>query len=296
MGISVSQPFGTWWRRQPPYVIRKWEFAPYKADLEKAVQVCEDVLVPTGRAAELYGPFEEPDLLDAFLDVAQERLKPVEFADRFGPLGYNHIVPDENQCPLGGDPIAWFMAHARTALTITELIRRVKEAEESIGGCRHLANYFAEDIAAGPYALGGVVKDLPWLRKMRPPPPEAIRSANHVLLFLLNTNLGNPLPIDKYWSKQAGFLDTRRCLQLVDGKFRSVFTLHALVQVIYWKLADQLGCSSIRQCVECGRIFTHADSRIRFCPPSKGKQISRCKTSLNQREFRKQHARRRNKR
>jgi hypothetical protein len=196
--------------------------------------------------------------------VAQGKTKPVEFANRFGLLGYNYIVPRENSCK-GGDPLNWFLAHAHTVYTIAELIERVKEARESDGGRRHLANYLREEITDGPYALGG------WVTRVRfqQSPTSPVLAANGVLRYLLNANLG----------------ETGR--RLTATGLRTIFAFRALVQVIYWQLADQIGKSSIHRCAECGRIFTGANSRSRFCPPSGGKKISACKSRWNVREFRK---------
>jgi hypothetical protein len=261
---------GTWWR-QPPHVIQPERFAPYRSEGVRPVASIGDVLAPTGTRTIQYEPMAETNLLNALLDVAQRKIKPIEFANRFGLLGYNYLVPTENRCK-GGDPLNWFIAQAQTVYTATELIARVQEAQESTGGRLHLVNYLREEITDGPYALGGRVS-----RIARPGFRNPILVANGFLRYLINANLG----------------DTGRRLQSTESGIRTIFTFRALVQVIYWQLADQLGKSSIHRCVECGRIFTHSNIRARFCPPVGSKKISSCKSRWNVREFRRKKQRRR---
>lgn len=265
---------GTWWR-QPPHEIRQATYAPYRGEGLKPVLTKGKVLACAGKRTEWYEPVSEPELLNALLDVAQGQLKPVAFADRFGLLGYNYIVPRENCCK-GGDPLDWFMAHAFTVLTVSDLILCLKEARESPGGRQNLANYL-KDLSDGPYARGGRVNRIRLRQYLRTNP---IPPAIGILRFLLNANFG----------------DAGRGLQSTQHGLRTIFTFRTLIQVVYWQLADQLGRSSIHRCVECGRIFSHSNVRSRFCLPTGGKKISACKSRWNVREFRRKKSARRKKR
>jgi hypothetical protein len=256
-----SALLGTWWR-QPPHELGQTTYAPYRGEGVQLAKVQGEVITPTGKKAERYDPIEEPDLLNALLDVAQGKLKPVQFADRFGLLGYNYLVPLENRCK-DGDPLHWFVAQARTIYTLAELIRYVREAER---GDRYLPDYLREDISNGPFALGGKVVATRFRTATRSP----TIAANGIIRYLINANLGT----------------TGRVLQSSDRGLRTIFTFQALVQVIYWQLADRIGKSSIHRCIECGRIFSHSNVRARFCPPQGGKKISACKSRWNVREFR----------
>lgn len=265
---------GTWWR-QPPYEIRKGAYAPYRGEGSKPVSVKADVLAPDGKQTLQYEPIDQPQLLGALLDVAQGKLKPVEFAERFGLLGYNYIVPDQYRCS-GGDPLNWFLAQANTVLTITDIIRRLKEARDLHTQGR-VATYLRKEITDGPYALGGRVANLKYIlesfRKSRGGP---VLAANGILRYLFNANLGQ----------------AERRFQSTAQGLRTVFTFRALVEDVYWQLADQLVDSSIHRCTECGRIFIHPNMKVRFCPPAAGKKISPCKARWNVREFRKKRSRR----
>jgi hypothetical protein len=255
--------FSEWWRKHP-YVIRKGTYTPYRGEGLKPVSTDTKVLVPTGKRIQRYAPIQKTELLNALLDVAQERATPVEFANRFGLLGYNYEVPRENYCE-GGDPLDWFAAQAHTVRTLAELIERLGEAKESTGGRRHLANYLKEELTTGPYALGGRVAEISFSRSATNP----VMEATGIARYLLNANLG-----------EVG----RR---LMASGLRSIFTFRSLAQVLHWQLADQIGQSSIHRCAECGRIFIATNLRSRFCPPSGGKKISACKSRWNVRKFRK---------
>jgi hypothetical protein len=256
---------GEWWR-QPPHVIREETYMPYRGEGAAPSIVKADVLVPGGKRIARYDPNAEAGLLNAALDVAQVKLKPAHFADRFGLLGYNYVVPRVNVCK-GGDPLNWFLAQVSTVRVAAELIERLAEAHESIGGRRFLADYLKDEIPDGPYALGGWVTELRFQQSSRSP----ILVANGILRYLLNANLG----------------ETGRRIQIVASGPRTVFTFRALIEVIYWQLADLMDKSAIRRCVECGRIFTGTNSRIRFCPPASGQTISPCKSRFNVRLHRK---------
>jgi hypothetical protein len=239
---------------------------PYRGEGVKSSIVKADVLVPVGKRIIRYDPNAKGGLLNGLLGVAQDKLRPVEFADQFGLLGHNYIVPRENVCK-GGDPLNWFLAQASTVRVAAELIERLAEARESAGGRRFLAEYLKNEIGDGPYALGGRVAEIRFQQASRSP----ILVANGILRYLLNANLG----------------ETGRRIQIVASGPRTVFTFRALIEVIYWQLADQIGKGAILRCAECGRIFTCANSRIRFCPPASGQKISPCKSRFNVRRHRK---------
>jgi hypothetical protein len=284
---------GTWYRN-PPYVLKRGSYLRYReVDPSSALivrtpeKITTDILtperepteweyfelrgipppggvIPTGGEGEWYAPAEEPGLLGAFLDVGGGRLNPTKFADKFGLLGYNQLVPNENKC--AGDPLDWFMAHARTVHVIAELTNLLKKVQQRKIAPAKLADYESK-IPDGPYALGATVALIPLQQKAEKPVPVAIGTLQH----LLNANLGS----------------TARKLQMTEvGGLRNAFTFRALVEVVYWQLADQLVKGSIHQCKECQRIFMSRDPRAEFCPPDPGKKTSRCKSLWTVHRFR----------
>ena len=84
-----------------------------------------------------------------------------------------------------------------------------------------------------------------------PPDDDPIRSAQRHIEIILNPHLeGIPRQL---W---AG----------VDG-IRSVFKPRALIDVVYWQLADLAeGREVVRRCLECESLFTSTDPRRQYCP------------------------------
>ena len=291
---TIGGLLGTWWRK-PPYVLRRGSYLRHRGQGARPAKIVADILspkreptewerfylegleppldvVPTGDEGEWYAPVEQPGLLGALLDVGQGHLKPTQFADRFGLLGYDQLVPSQNRC--AGDPLDWFMAHTRTVHVIAQLILLLKKLRDKSPGARAALSKYEAKIPDGPYAMGSRVSTIPLRRMSFSGSP--VKAAIGIVQYLLNENLGPT---------------ARRLRSIETGGLRSVFTFRALIDVIYWQLADQLGRGSIHRCKECGRIFTNPNTKADYCPPTRGKKISRCKSRWNVREFRKRQHR-----
>jgi hypothetical protein len=72
------------------------------------------------------------------------------------------------------------------------------------------------------------------------------------------------------------------------GALRGVpeFRCRALIEALYWQLADKLGEFTIRTC-KCGALFFPTDERQKFCPPPDGRNESLCAKKFYMRRFRK---------
>jgi len=254
---------GEWWK-QPPHAIRPASYAPYRGEGVAATMVTAEALVPGGKREVRYAPTSQKRLLEAFLEVAQKRATPQSFADRFGLLGYNHLVPEENKC-REGDPISWFMAHAQTVHVLAVLTSLIKDR-------RRLAAYLANEIPLGPYALAGQVVDCPSFRLRLQNP---VIPALGIIRYLVNANLGS----------------TGYRLRLTAHGLDNFFSFRALIQVVYWQLADLFGGHFICRCRECGRVFVSRNSRTQFCLAEGKKTISPCKSRWNTRNTRRRQKR-----
>ncbi len=264
---------GEWWRR-PPYAIRTEIYTPYRGEGLRPINAKTNVLVSTGKQQPIrYDPAEQAQqLLTVLLDVAQQKAKPVEFANRFGLLGYNYLVPEQNKCS-GGDPLPWFMAHVYTVYVLATLTTRIRDAKEQ-QRTEKLRQYLAKDIPLGPYALGGQVTNI-YLRTGSTKP---VLAALGILRYLLNANLDG----------------TGYQLRLTGHGLNNFFSFRCLSQVIYWQLANQIGKGSIHRCLECGRVFSCSNPRTKFCLTAPGKKSSTCGSRYNMRKQRKRlkHSRR----
>jgi hypothetical protein len=261
--------FGEWWK-QPPHAIRKVVYAPYRGEHLPSVRSSADALVPIGNREIRYTPTNQKGLLGAFLEVAQNRATPVSFVNRFGLLGYNFLVPEQNKCKEGGDPIPWFLAHARTVYVLASLTNLIKSIKERSEARKKLATYLAE-LPLGPYAQGGRVIKMDLSTRSSKP----LLSALGIIRTLTNPNLG----------------DTGYRIQWTARGLNNFFSFQALIQVIYWQLAHEFDSRLIIRCCECGRIFVSHNPRTQFCLPEGAKKISPCKSKWNTRNTRRRQRR-----
>lgn len=282
-----SNLIGTWYVRAP-YVIEPQSYRPVRAvdvDLIKSrtrivrggygKPVVRDALVAKGKRLRPYAPGEiAGELVAGLLDLVQNRLRPTDFAERFGYMGYNALVPSDNRCE--GEPLDWLLAHAHTLLVVSRLINLLNKARGSDSGRKKLEEYIRQELPYGPYAADGWVFQEPALRGSAGSP---IMAANNVIRFLLNPHLDG----------------VGRQLVPEKADLRSVFTFRAPICVAYWHVAQLYGKETLRRCKECGRVFMH-DRDVEFCLPEPPKTISPCKSRFNVRRWRRKPSKKRRKR
>ena len=63
------------------------------------------------------------------------------------------------------------------------------------------------------------------------------------------------------------------------------FRFRALIETIYWQIADLVGTSALKQC-ECGALFFARDRRQQHCPPLPGIRESPCAKRFRMRRLR----------
>jgi hypothetical protein len=283
----TSELRGTWQVRAP-YVIERQPYRRVRGvdvDLIKSGvyykyrgrSVVGDVLVAKGKRVMEYAPGEiAAELLTSLLDLAQGRLTPTAFADRFGSMGYNHLVPNMHRAK--GEPVHWLLAHAHTLLVAFKLIDLINQARRSDAGRKKLEEYIRGELPWGPYVHRGWIFEVPALRGSAGSP---VMAANNVLRHLLNPNIDH----------------VGRHLIPDQAELKSVFLFQAPIQVAYWYLAGLIGKQTLRRCRECGRVFMH-ERGVKFCLAVPPKTISPCKSRFNVRKLRarvKKEGHRRNK-
>lgn len=244
-----------------------------------------------------YNPFAEYELPTQLARIATGELSPEEFAGRFGLLGYDRLLrPTQIARALagdvsvtelskqlsrddakrkGGDPVEWILAHSRTVGLCLDLIGAFE------GGDNYLIVETVETVARGgqaargPYAWGLIVAGLPdkftkHTLKIHPQGHAAI--ARGWLSNFITDNI-------------AGI---RRRLQedAYGSRLASYFGFGAMIQTVYWQLADTIERGGIRRCRSCQRFFLARDKRQQYCPPFPGATRSRCSSRLNVGNFR----------
>lgn len=156
-----------------------------------------------------------------------------------------------------GDNLAWALAHAENVDWILSLL-----AARGATFGRLMDRAVAQ--ARERQVLIPTIAPPWWI----PLDLEKMRSWQDLIAQRLNPNL---LGVNFRYNPESGEAELR---------FR------ALVEVVYWQLADKIGVRGPRRC-RCGMYFFPRDERQRFCPPPPGVRESRCG-----RRFRMQKSRR----
>ena len=245
--------------------------------------LAEDRPYQGGRA---YSPAADPSLPGELARLHRGEIKILEFVSLFGLLGYAHIFPRKKRVKidvpvddplggdpgkkrekvdvevddfLGGDPVIWVMEHAHIVSVLLELIGLMEE----------------RDI----YGLSETLKELPaepfwmassWEKKdlLRDP----LNSARQIAEILINRNISG---ISRQLSGGVLGFPSRSC-----------FEFRAMIEVVYWQLADKLERGGVRRCKDCGHFFVSRDKRQWYCPAPNGLKRSRCASRSNVRAHR----------
>jgi hypothetical protein len=241
---------------------------------------------PTAAARE-YDPTAEPGLIPAFgrinlawrLRVGRvssrvDRRDPVAqavlaFVRDWGHLGQTQLghahpaveVDGMRKVATHADQLGWVVLHARSVDLVMTLLHAL-----SSGNDRVLRRVLTDLRAAGTKSGGSTLArrrtpttSPPWNVALElPPASERVRqAARDVLAQILDPNLEG----------------VRRETKHGRGP---VFTFKALVQLIYWRIADGFETKTpVRQCMCGAQFFVDHDSQ-RFCPAPPGVGESRC--------------------
>lgn len=194
----------------------------------------------------------------------------IAFMKQFGYLGQTILAGKPKRIDgefFDGDELAWALSHAENVDACLWLLSKL-----SGGQWKSLRDFFAwrplEErtipTVSAPFFAAVTVPSLSGDQTKN-----AVEAATRGLISaLLNPNLEGV---------------SRVC----DGK-ESRFRFTALIQIVYWRLADFAGSRYLRQCIECKTPFFATDNRQRFCPPPAGVRESRCGKRHQMREFRNQ--------
>jgi hypothetical protein len=233
-------------------------------------------------------PVLEPHLASDFARVTGEpSLR--KFNGRFGLLGYHRLHDAEmlhRKETWRGDPVLWALAHADVAagiLRAVDIINEVRSGKQKLNDrtipflLRTLLSEFRR------MGLKAVFEGKPrhftcfvWR------PPEAVVSRRDFLLRKTFSSLWATDPIGTAYHVLSWVLN--QYIRRVRFEFVSVdyerrffgmtgsepprFGLElrwdALLEVIYWKLAESVG-GGFRQCRRCGRIFPMDTGKDLYC-------------------------------
>jgi hypothetical protein len=302
---NAQSGFSTYWRVYSDYTIK------------------DGVIKESGKRVREYQPIVEPALPVALSRVARGEVSIEEFAHQFGLLGYRPLFPQKIlEALLGyapkavwdvvratlrkkellrtkpavparrifdiwyaatdGEPVAWIKAHANTVAALIEILGLIQD-----GDIDALA-YTVRNKPAGPFAVGyHVAQEITWPRIPRDrkrakeyeahllDPAAAPTLAAGIVRNYINCNISG-IRRDLYTPVSVS----------PAPRGRSKFTFRAMIEAVYWQLADRLERGGIRRCIECGRYFVARDPRQVHCPPFPGAKRSRCSSRQNVRIWR----------
>ena len=202
------------------------------------------------------------------LDEAVPRLQ--QFVEDFGLLtGQPHRVDR----PAGGfelrdgDPISWSLSHSAQVNEVFGLIRGRRE------GLDHRLQ---------------VLQDRQREAAIMIPTPTAGGYTNLSFDIAEALTTQSPLAVARLIVAEMLAPNLAGVVRVFDAETATPrFHFRALIDVIYWLLADRLeGRWSIRQCA-CGALFFARDPRQRHCPPRPGQRESACTKRFRMRQYRK---------
>lgn len=242
-----------------------------------------EVVLQQGGFTHWYAPFVHTEMPGELAKLrTADASQVLEFARTYGLLGFSqlvgrtedlrnafHVDRVTGERSQGGDPLPWIQAHASgvyVCLVLTEaLASRVSKAafKKLLDGLNKV-----------PYGDGADIfrVQIDWNSRFWGQSPEDM--ARHVRRSIINPHLRGIYRYVTYDGK--------------DKKERSFFGFHAVVNVVYWHLANVLDGGVVKRCEadHCDGIFIQDDPRQRFCPKRFRQRESLCAARQRQRKFR----------
>jgi hypothetical protein len=218
------------------------------------------------------------------------------FVRRYGLLGYERawsaeeragvaalLGGDEEKSPGPGDPVSWFVAHARTVGLVLDLLGSLREGDAAVAQQvdRLVAKNDGAEVLRVVTAARGYLRPTSW---DGPKPSTRPRDDAVALVQLaLEPNLTGVIRTIGPRIDEEG------------GALQSWFRPRNLLDSIYWHLADSAEGGWVRRCAdpECGAFFVAKSDRVKYCPPPMGyRGVSPCMNRHKQRVHRTRHGKR----
>lgn len=223
--------------------------------------------------ADLISPFAAILVGAQRLEDAVPRLR--TFYQDFGLLGYTLLTGRPHRVPRAagrfdlreGDPIHWALAHAENVALILALTReRYKQLDRRLTSISETQSLMRIPTIAPPQNSVPLALDV--AQELEKPGIQPLDVARRIIAELLNSNLAG---IARVYDPQTA---------------APRFHFRALIDIIFWQLADRLeGRYQIRVC-PCGALFFAQDARQKHCPPRTDARESACTKRFRMRRLR----------
>ena len=197
------------------------------------------------------------------------------FMKTYGHLGRTELEGQPRKvklngkpCFMDGDPLSWAFDHAKNVHYALYLLRALHRNDwKKMSG-------FLDYLCSRPTRLQIPTFQSPWsiplslaIQGTRDQVRDAL-TVRRIIAELLTPNL-------------AG---VTRVMDPATGT--SVFQFTALIQAVYWEIADKAGREELRQCPSCKTLFFAGHEGQKYCSPPPGVNESRCGRRLRMQKLR----------
>ncbi|UNC92419.1 hypothetical protein [Candidatus Contubernalis alkaliaceticus] len=289
----------------------KWKWAQPKAD---TVKIKDNRILWEGEWESKYYPFDFPNMPNALAKVDNAE-QAVDFVKRYGFLGYFTFDDEKTVSLLSvGEPLDWFICHAKTVKLVLYLIEAMQNKNEKI--IKSIIDSSIVEITRKMLWEGA-----PEIKKTEAQKAsEKVKTKAHVIAegpnisytdafiqtpeILLGSQILSDNPQNKYQMiailMVSHLIDentkrVRRTLFLGGKKldrFMQSFYSRSLIEAIWYMIGDAALLSQekngkgIRTCKECGLPFIVTDKRQQFCPGDEYSKGSLCGARYRMRNYR----------
>lgn len=249
-----------------------------------AYQLVDGWFYPADLRTGVYDPTQEKALPTELARVGHQDYHTIEkvlreFYRRFGFLGQSLLQGKPRKVVLegttqfaDGDSLVWAIGHALNVSRCLALVGALKNGKR-----KKLQKILKWEETLQPEFVPGLPLHIPTLtgegreidvQTLFPSAMSDTEKAKALLAACLEPNLGN---VTRVYDPKTG---------------KSVFRFTALIQLIYWQIADWAGRERLRECEECHTYFFAHDGRQKRCPAPNGEKESRCAWRARQRKQR----------
>jgi hypothetical protein len=208
----------------------------------------------------LYFPFLHKEMPHHFARLYEgDNSNIINFAKSYGMLGRELLVAsqiyDPNKRKGYPETVEWIKAHSKSVHICLSIINHLKQfPHDSSVNYENppLNEYLSQFLLNGnTYHLVNVgntyeIQSITFGKEI-----DLYKDAIRILQELINCNLCH----------------FYRSIELqANGNISNNYNFTALIEVIYWILADTVVNGHVKQCEECGRVFIQTDKRQRYCP------------------------------
>jgi hypothetical protein len=265
-------------------------------------ELLDDIIIERGHVKSTYSPHTERYLYQRIAKI-QDARSAMRFVRRFGALGYQKLAirefsrDPESELSKGliahGEQVNWIIGHANTLKICMEIGLRLEQGEDSI------SEYFRTLLKPVPYDETKPEISMVW----GPGKTTPLFLMANMDSFVPTLSAGLGVIGEKMINRRSNLINYARTVRkvIVNLNIADIhpempetqdvdtirFRFRALIQMVYWSLAQDL-CSDDprphKRCPYCQSVFIQGSRKQRFCPPYRGQRESSCAYNFRKRD------------